>query len=152
MNCSYEDIRSRIREEPGWWDERAVPRYCAFAPDELANIYADECALVLIRCQQCRIDFKVAFSGDSMRMGAWNTDGTRRWLIAEQIGEGRLHYGDPPNIACCTAGATMNCLDIQVLEYWRKCMERGEHFLEWQRDATFEVELEDARHDGVAED
>jgi hypothetical protein len=55
MHNYYKDIISKIPEEPQWFDEEAVPRYCPFTPDKLANIYADECALVLIQCQGCRI-------------------------------------------------------------------------------------------------
>jgi hypothetical protein len=40
MYRRYDDILSRIAEEPTWFDEHAVPRYCTFAPDQIANIYA----------------------------------------------------------------------------------------------------------------
>jgi hypothetical protein len=41
----YDDILSKIAEEPTWFDEHAVPRYCQFAPDKLVNIHAGETAL-----------------------------------------------------------------------------------------------------------
>ena len=49
----YEDIFSRIAEPPRWFDEQGVPRYCEFAPDRIANIHAQECALLAIECQSC---------------------------------------------------------------------------------------------------
>ena len=56
----YEDILSRIAEPPRWFDEQGVPRYCEFAPDRIANIHAQECALLAIECQSCGRPFIVA--------------------------------------------------------------------------------------------
>jgi hypothetical protein len=42
----YEDILSRIVEPPCWFHEKGVPRYGEFAPHHIANIYADECAIL----------------------------------------------------------------------------------------------------------
>lgn len=53
--------------------------------------------------------------------------------------DGSLHYVDPPRRDCCPAGPTMNCLDLQVLEYWRK----PEGKLEWERASELEVLLPD---------
>lgn len=126
MNNEYHDIRSRIAEPPKWWDECAVPRYCDFAPKHAANIYAREAALVLIECQACRRQFNVSMSGRTGRVKA-------------EIMDGRLHYGDPPNVECCVAGPTMNCIDVKVLEYWRR------EDMEWERDPSLEIELEGRR-------
>lgn len=144
MNHHYADIRSRIAEPPKWFDENAVPRYCEFSPDENAYIYADECALVLIGCQNCRATFKVAFSASQSRtwlrggMGDAESFRLAKDEIARGIRDQTLHYGDPPNVGCCGAGPTMNCLDLKVLEYWR----RGER-REWVRDASLEILLPD---------
>src|SRR5262249_15783593 len=62
MHHSYCDIRNRIGEEPTWWDENAVPRYQPFRPQECANIHAAEAALVLITCQDCGKEYRVAFT------------------------------------------------------------------------------------------
>ena len=56
----YEDILSRIAEPPRWFDEQGVPRYWDFAPLRVANIYARECALLAIECQNCGRPFIVA--------------------------------------------------------------------------------------------
>lgn len=112
MHHHYNDIRSRIAEEPLWFDERAVPRYEPFKPSDCACIYAQKVALVLISCQSCEREFKVCFSWDQMAGIRGVPD------LWEQVKDGSLHYGDPPNINCCPAGPTMNCNDLQVLEAW----------------------------------
>lgn len=132
MHHHYKDIRERIAEAPLWWDEHAVPRYCAFAPKECADIYADEAALVLIACQACGHRFKVAMTWGMME----KIQGKGRTL-ADNIREDAVHFGDPPNVECCPAGATMNCDDIKVLEYWKR-----EHF-EWVRDSSLEIILDE---------
>lgn len=145
MNHHYSDIRSLIYVPPKWWDEHAVPRYCDFSPDNLANIYAEECCLLLICCQQCGTEFKVAMSIDPMEKYA-NIDKSKPdqipfmetydWL-AEEIRSNEIHYGDPPNIDCCGAGPTMNSVPKRVIEYWRKSIENWS----WQRDSSLEVEI-----------
>ena len=112
MNHHYNDILSRIPEEPIWWDEHAVPRYCEFGPREVANIYADECCLVLITCQGCQKPFKVAFSRDKMQILMHGMSS-----LKDMIENKTLHYGDPPNTGCCS-GTTMNSEPRKVLEYW----------------------------------
>ena len=114
MWCSYDDIRSRIQEEPKWWDENAVPRYVEFAPKHAANIYAREVALCRIRCQQCHREFLVAMSCDEFdRMYRQNS-------ITQAIAMGILHYGDAPNVGCCSAGATMNSEMLEVVQLWQR--------------------------------
>ncbi len=151
MNHHYNDIRSLIKEEPKWWDEEAVPRYCEFSPHEVAHIYADEVALVLIKCQACHREFRVAFSMSAMKgMVHYGEEGVERATInrlsgqfyeslADMIRSKKIHYGDPPNIECCAAGPTMNCDDIQVLEYWRH---EPKDFV-WRRDHRLEIDLPD---------
>lgn len=133
MNFDYEDIRSRITEMPQWFDENAVPRYCAFAPGECANIYAQQAVLLSIRCQSCAHLFDVCISWSSM-------DAVLREAhpLDQQIRDGSIHYGDPPNVGCCPAGATENSEPIRVIEFWRHD-ERDE----WVRDASLEVHLDD---------
>ena len=123
MNNEYFDIRDRIAEPPKWWDEFAVPRYCDFGPRRAANIYAREAALVLIECQCCGRQFRVCMSG-------------RSGEIADEIRSGSLHYGDPPNVRCCPGGPSMNCIDLRVIEYWRRNKD-----LDWERDASLETAL-----------
>jgi hypothetical protein len=55
--------------------------------------------------------------------------------LANLIKNKQIHYGDPPNIGCCSAGPTENCIDIKVLEFWRRKM------LDWERDSGLEIDL-----------
>lgn len=139
MNNYYKDITSKIAEEPQWFDEHAVPRYCRFSPRKIADIYANECALVLIACQSCGTEFRVAFSQDTMDVVKWTMmfgkDKTMP-TIADQIRDKTLHYGDPPNMECCPAGPTMSSEPHKVLQYWKR--ER----LDWKRDKTLEIGIE----------
>lgn len=112
MHRHYIDILSRITEPPTWFDELAVPRFGAFAPAALADIYADECALMEIRCQACGQSFQVAMSTGSHEYAF----GKPR-LSADVSG---LHYGDPPNMQCCAPGPTMSSEPIRVLEFWTR--------------------------------
>jgi hypothetical protein len=129
MNEDYLDIRERIPENPKWWDENAVPRYCEFHPQRCANVYSREVALVRITCQGCGQEFPVAFSSGHLE----NDDDD---AIAVQIKAKTLHYGDPPNVDCCAAGQTMNSEPRRVLEYWHR------PFLDWVRNPELEVGIE----------
>lgn len=135
MNNRYADITSRIAEQPTWYDEHAVPRYERFSPGAQANIYADRVALVLIACQNCRREFRVCMSESPMDRLPF--EGRVPVSIEHDIQEGILHYGDPPNADCCPSGPSMNCLDLRVVEFWR----RVDHV--WVRDQYLEVGLED---------
>lgn len=135
MNHHYKDIRDRIAETPQWWDEHAVPRYCAFTPNQVADIYAVEVALIEIACQNCGALFNVAWSRSVHRIG-WNEDGTVYVKESEPFDPQRFHYGDPPNAGCCDAGPTMNSIPRRVLESWRRSFE-------WIRQPDKEVIVED---------
>lgn len=171
MNNSYEDIRSRIAEEPKWFDEEAVPRYCTFAPRETANIYADSSCLVEITCQGCGHAFQVCFSDSRTRrllraLDALRAEGVEattelmqeraELLTLEHAIETReLHYGDPPNIYCCAAGPTMNSVPRRVLEFWGRNpdLRSAER---WLRLPEYEVDIVPdwwtTRHDVSEED
>jgi hypothetical protein len=129
MKRFYKDIIKRIAEGPMWFDEHGVPRYGEFRPETIANIYAQACALVLIRCQSCGTSFPVAMSWD-------RTEVLRTPTNVEQVRT--IHYGDPPNIECCPSGPTMNCLDLRVLQWWRKDPGHA-----WLRVPEFEIMLPD---------
>ena len=133
MNHHYNDIRRLIDEEPEWFDECAVPRYCTRAPSLCANIYADEVAFVEIRCQNCGHKFIVAFSwgmSDEVR-------GHQALSVIVEDG-GDLHYGDPPNIQCCPAGPTMTSISIRVVEFWKQNV-----WPHWRRIPGLEIEFEE---------
>jgi hypothetical protein len=142
MYQCYEDILSRIPEKPLWFDEYAVPRYCEFAPNKLANIYAGEAALAEVTCQVCKRVFRVAFSKAN-----WNS-GT----IADAIRSRTLVFGDPPNVGCCN-NADMSSEPRRVIEYWRRhdpkyTRKEGNTVLvtdlafnKWSRDSSLEVDI-----------
>jgi len=122
MHRCYADILSRIEEPPLWFDEFAVPRFDPFTPHLVANIYADEAALVRIECQGCETSFNVAFTGVAASKPLPSDtalDGNVP-LIRDHVRAQTLHYGDPPNIGCCASGASMNSMPRQVLQYWVK--------------------------------
>ena len=127
MNYRFKYLLDKLGN-PKWWEETGHPRYCVFAPDETYNIYASEVALIEIACQQCSTRFLVSMNWSRGQVS-----------LSKRIRNKSLHYGDPPNIACCPAGATMNCLDLRVVEFWQKNAE-----FEWVRLPEFEVDLEDA--------
>lgn len=144
VNHHYDDIRSRIAEPPSWWDEYAVPRYGAFRPQDSADIYATTVALLRIACQNCGCEFDVAVSFDASDQAL-----RRRPPLEDQIRDGSIHYGDPPNVECCPAGPTMNCLDLRVLEFWRyvETFEPGRSA--WERVLELEIQLPDGRDDNA---
>ena len=129
MHCDYRDIRDRLGE-PKWWDEAAVPRYCEFYPDRTHSIYARAAVLLRIACQGCGQNFLVSIVETSM-------DG--RGALEQAVRNGDIHYGDPPNVGCCSMGGpTMNCEDLEVIEFWdRKPFETPE----WIRREDLEGEL-----------
>ena len=66
MKTEYNDILSRIKEPPVWWDENGTPRYNKFTPRDLGQPYSDECCLLLIDCQECSRKFRVAISSHAL--------------------------------------------------------------------------------------
>lgn len=128
MKHSYDDITSRIEEKPAWWDEHGVPRYGEFEPGAVPDIYAREAVLFLVECQCCRREFHVCKTSRS------RTPERDVPLLQAQIGKRWLEYGDPPNVGCCPAGATMNSVTRRVLQYWSRS--DGE----WKRNPEFEVD------------
>ena len=121
MKHTFDDITSRITEQPSWYDSNGTPRYGAFAPDQCPNIYADAVVLLRIECQACGRRFNVEMHS--------------HWY-AQLAHPKKLHYGDPPAHGC--VGDTMNCEDLEVLEVWRKDRER----YEWVRHPELEGPIE----------
>ena len=126
MNPTYEDITSRISESPSWFDQNGTPRYGAFSPKAVPNIYADEVVLYSIKCQCCGHEFNVANCRNK------HEDGIE---LSTRVKEDSLHYGDPPNIGCCDAGPSMNSEPIRVLEFWKRDK------WDWVRCPELEIEL-----------
>jgi hypothetical protein len=118
MHCEYDDIRSKITEPPKWFDENAVPRYCDFEPGQLADIYAFECCLLRIECQNCGQEFDVAMSESSMdRMRHKMMFGTYEPSLSDLVRRGDVHYGDPPNARCCQARAAVLASAVASVDY-----------------------------------
>jgi hypothetical protein len=86
-------------------------------------------ALLLIECQACREEFRVAMSYygliDVIKKNA---------SLSDRIKNGSIHDGDPPNY-CCAAGPSMNSIPVCVLEFWRK------DSFDFQRDTKLEIPL-----------
>ena len=146
MHRDYQDIRSRIKEPPIWFDEHGVPRYCLFSPRECADIYARECLLMTISCQSCQTAFLVAMSWS--KRPRWSPDG-KLWFppaLSEIIRDGELHYGDPPNISCCPAGPSMSSIPHTILEFWQQ----DDHH-KWKRIAELERPLDCDWYSGATE-
>jgi hypothetical protein len=148
MKASYNDIKSRIKEVPRWYDEYGVPRYEKFLPRLVSDIYAQEVVLLKIACQECHQEFLVAISWDAYRLipflvGLRNESFStliRRWVKGDKKGCVPLHYGDPPRHGNC-AGNTMNCYDLEIVEFWRRRWE-------WRRNKRYEkIELEKIEED-----
>ena len=133
MHNHYEDILERIAELPAWFDDGGVPRYGAFSPTMLGNIYAQEAALAEVSCQGCGQSFRVALS---------DAFAERHLGLGDVIRLRRVRYGDPPNVGCCPAGPTMNSVMHAILEYWCKNYEIS---FEWVRDPAFEGPVAEGR-------
>lgn len=126
----YADIRDRIAEDPKWWDEHGVPRYCDHHPDEVANIYARQVAFVEIACQNCGARYLVAFSSDYPAVYGGKS-------VRDLIESDEIHYGDPPNGGCCRAGSSMNSVPLRVVEFWTSEVRAGG----WARVAELERQI-----------
>jgi hypothetical protein len=136
MFNDYSDITEKISERPQWWDEKGVPRYACFGPDRVADIYAEEAALLEISCGGCGTYYQVAFSTaefePSLRGGV---------PLADSIRKGEINYWDPPNYGCCRTGPSMSCQNLRVLEYWTRRHNHGK----WERDPSLEMILPSGR-------
>ena len=133
MIPDYDDILSRIPEPPLWWDAHGVPRWCEFHPTASSNTYAREVALLRIACQGCGREFDAEINWWEQSRH-WNGDRMEPLSTPARLKE--LHYGDPPNVGCCPAGHTMNCIDLRILQFWSR--ERSK----WERCPELEIELE----------
>lgn len=129
MHHHYADIlrlAGLAHEQPRWFDEDGVPRFCDFSPHETANIYAKHAVLLLIACQSCGTEFEVCLT-DRMRSEP---------SLANLVEDDEIHYGDPPNMRCCPAGPTMNSIPIRVLEFWQRYPGDGKRLPEYERAIT----------------
>ena len=141
----YKDILRIAGVDPLWYDEVGVPRYEPFQPKLANDIYADECALVLLACQYCGREMQCCVSYNRMRRFLVSGKPPEEFdpeycYLADLFTHGVVGYGDPP---CCSVdgelctGATMSPMELRVLEYWRRI--GGE----WMRMPENEYELVD---------
>lgn len=141
----YHDILSRISEEPTWWQEGGIPRYGPFDPKESTGIHCNEVVLIEIACQHCDRRFLVTVERDEIDR-----------KLAQEIVDGEMGWGDPPNVQCCGAGPVDTSVPIRVVEYWARghreylrptttpgvsSITDPEAFSEWRRDPSLEVAL-----------
>lgn len=124
MHESYDDIKSRITEEPTWYDQNGVPRYSKFEPKMCPNIYSDIVVLMRIACQNCAEEFLA-----EIHAGLFDD-----WY--HQHAPKEWHYGDPPIHDC--VGDTMNCEDLEIVEVWYR-----DRF-NWVRKPEFEGSIDQA--------
>jgi hypothetical protein len=147
MRTDYKDIRDRIAEFPKWFDECGTPRYCDFHPRELANIYANEAALMLVTCAACGQGYQVATS--NLTMLPWGqaknpepaSSQPELTPLAQAIRDRTIQYGDPPNACpetCGGMGASMLSESQRILQYWQRTSPIGG----WRRDPNFEVDVQ----------
>jgi len=118
MRRSYQDILSRIKDPPLWYDQDGTPRYAPFSFELCPDIYSHHVGLFRVCCQLCHKEFLVEMHAN---------------IFDHRIAAppAKWHYGDPP-IHDCPAGNTMNCNDLAVVEFW------VEDKFEWTRRPEFE--------------
>ena len=146
MHNHYKDILSLSASPPVWFDEHAVPRFCPFSPRVCANIYADECVLMRIRCQACGHKFLVCMSSsreERLVHEALYKRGVASTL-AECVRKKAIQYGDPPNIECCPAGPTMGSDAERVIEFWSR-----QGVSDWFRNRDLEIDVDEANDDSA---
>ena len=135
----FSDITDRIAEKPQWWDENGVPRYSEFEPHRAANIYAVEVVLLDIARSMCLRRFQVALSG---RGGAHRDE--NGVSLADRIHSGEIDFCDPPNYGNRRDGASTDCFNPAVLQYWRR-----ESPGDWERNSSLEIVLPEMKdYDG----
>lgn len=141
---------------PTWLDENGTPRFSPHHPKLCPDIYATEVALLRISCQSCGAEYDVQMSWSlagsiltAARLGDPPDAQIAETSLSAMVRAGTIHYGDPP---CdrCAAGATMNCWDLRVLEFWsrdQRLVEAAElprgGLVDWVRVPDLEIELPD---------
>jgi hypothetical protein len=147
MLASYQDILSRIKEHPKWYDENGVPRYDDFKPDLAPDIYCDEVILLEISCQDCGRRFFVEMHWTHLDLMLFRrsipnpsfSEDIRKWMKEQDKKKiwPPVHFGDPPSHGC--VGDTENCFDLRIVQFWEKG--KGGKW-GWVRKPEFEIELQ----------
>lgn len=119
MNDAYEDIKSRIKEQPTWYDVYGAPRYGEI-PDDLKEhirrIKCQSCGQVFTVCLVHAVyhtfraemfDFvPVSYETVQLRGRSYRLPALYRCVVTERGVPNHWHYGDPPCHGC--VGDTMN--------------------------------------------
>lgn len=117
MLINFNDIKSRINEEPKWYTPEGVPRYCNFSHEE-TGVYVKFAILVEIECQFCCKSFMVGKGYTRENVDAIiRHDEENYFNNLNKILKG-YHYGDPPRHNC--VGDTMSCICIRFVEVWEE--------------------------------
>ncbi len=126
MLSNYADIIALAgNKEPLWYDNNGCPRFAPFRPELCPSIYSSVVALLRISCQECHEEFLVEMHSE---------------LYGRDIPVSKWHYGDPPAHGC--VGDTMNCDDVEVVEFWVQELNPGEIGARWVRYKALEGPVE----------
>ena len=107
MKACYSDLVERLGD-PRWWDENGVPRYAEFSPDQVANPYARQAALVQFACPRCRALVVCAVSSPEIDLDIQTDLSVRRGAL----------YGLLPHFKHCKEIAVGDLVGVK--EVWRR--------------------------------
>jgi hypothetical protein len=114
MKAEFKDILALTDRKPIWYDEKGVPRYSEFSPNDVNDPYANEVALLRIECQDCGQQFLAAIVYDRVDQN----QGPKHRLV----GNTAVSYGDPPwhnyPSDCECTGNMMTSFTKEILEVW----------------------------------
>lgn len=126
MKPDYSDITDQAGE-PDYWDDRGVPRYESFGPEQTAP-GTDHVALMRVGCQACTSVFRVAVERNTDRLRKQKILRTQTEIAPEEFSiekpdppedPGIFLYKDPPRHDCAT-GAVMTTIPLEVLQFCEK--------------------------------
>lgn len=132
MKPRYSDILERVPDEPVWWTQHGVPRFCRFEPNRGSDVYATWAVLLRIECQYCSKEFDVELvwgsftpSRPEVSIRSWRENPRYKWFP--------FRYGDPPSHNC--TGDTMSSVPLRVLACYHHNKDGS-----WERIEGFEIE------------
>lgn len=130
MLAYYGEILAQFNFPPLWFNEFGCPRWTEFHPQHAGDVYATQCLLVEIQCQNCYAAFYVCMSVCDFEIHIHKRN------LFDEIARKTLSYGDPPNIRCCPAGPTMNSETIRVVQAWSRMLGG-----QWVRQPNLEIDF-----------
>lgn len=137
----YDDVTSRITEDPIWYTIEGYPRYGEFKYAE-CSIYAYYSILMLIECQDCGKEFHIGQDFDHMNLFEFliidDENQKELWVqprysifaksVKDKDGKAIVRktsledlvknwgFGDPPNHGC--VGDTMGSIERKSIQVW----------------------------------